>query len=158
MRRFNEGDTYGRPLLELVNLCGMNCLIPEVNSSRKLDHKTFIDKSQSAECTTVTTYLDTCSLRPSESAFLYKGNILCFCLLIIALILSSTNTASWSLIPGMTWVLMIRLSLVVINKSKTFLPCLGLVTSCTKPWSSRQSANFGVNSGKRHVGKGQFCF
>ena len=46
LRRFSEGDTYGRPFLELVNLCGMDRLTPEVNSSRKLDHKSSIDRSQ----------------------------------------------------------------------------------------------------------------
>ena len=78
MRRFNERDTYGRQFLELVNLCGINRLIPEVNSSRKLDHKSFIDGSQSVECTTESTYLDMCSLRPSQCAFLYNGTILRF--------------------------------------------------------------------------------
>ena len=94
--------TYGRPFLELVNLCGMNRWIPEVNSSRKLDPKSSIDRSQSVECTTESTYVDMCFLRPSQSAFLYKGTILRFCLLIVNLILPSTNTATWSPIPGMT--------------------------------------------------------
>ena len=53
-----RGDTYGRPFLELVNLCGMNRLIPEVNSTLKLNHKSSIDRSQSGECTTEATYLD----------------------------------------------------------------------------------------------------
>ena len=43
----NEGDIYGRPFLELVNLCGMNRFTSEVNSSRKLDHKSSTDRSQS---------------------------------------------------------------------------------------------------------------
>ena len=81
-----------------------------------------------------------------------------FCLVIVALILPSTNTASWSLIPGMTWVLIIRLSLLVINKSTTFLPRVGLVISWTQQWLSRQSVNFRVNSGKRHVRNRQLCF
>ena len=45
VRRFSEGNTYGRPFLELVNLCGINRWIPEVNSSRKLDPKSSIDRS-----------------------------------------------------------------------------------------------------------------
>ena len=94
LRRFNEGDTYGRPFGELVNLCAINRWILEVNSSRKLDPKSPIDRSLSVECTTEFTYLDKCSLRPSQSAFLYKGTILRFCLLIVALILLLTNTAS----------------------------------------------------------------
>ena len=88
-----RGTHNGRPLLELVNLCGLNLLIPEVNSSRKLDHKSFIDRSQSEECRVESKYLDMCSLRPSQSAFLYKGTILRICLLIVTLILPSTNTA-----------------------------------------------------------------
>ena len=40
---------------------GMNLLIPEVNSSRKLDHKSSIDRSQTVECMTESTYLH-CSL------------------------------------------------------------------------------------------------
>ena len=90
--------------------------------------------------------------------FSIQGNNPAFCLVNVALILPSKNTASWSLIPGMTWVLTIRLSLLVINKSTTFLPRVGLVISWTQPWSSRQSANFRVNSGKRHVGNRQLCF
>ena len=91
--------------------------------------------------------------------FSIQGNHPAFCLVNVALILPSKNTASWSLIPGMTWVLTIRLSLLVINKSTTFLPRVGLVIiSWTQPWSSRQSANFRVNSGKRHVGNTQLCF
>ena len=54
-----------------VHVCGINRLIPEVNSSRKLDHKSFIDISQSEECTIESKYLDMCSLRSSQSAFLY---------------------------------------------------------------------------------------
>ena len=57
----NEGDIYGRPFLELVNLCGMNCFTSEVNSSRKLDQKSSTDRSQSLECTTESRYLDMCS-------------------------------------------------------------------------------------------------
>ena len=91
--------------------------------------------------------------------FSIQGNHPAFCLANVALILPSKNTASWSLIPGMTWVLTIRLSLLVINKSTTFLPRVGLVIiSWTQPWSSRQSAYFRVNSGKRHVGNRQLCF
>ena len=134
-----RGTHNGRPFLELVNLCGLNLLIPEVNSSQKLDHKSFIDRSQSEECTIESNHLDMCSLTPSQSAFLYKETILRICVLIVTLILPSTNTASWSLKPGMTWVLMIRLSLLDINKSKTFLPCVGLVISWTKPWSCASS-------------------
>ena len=157
MRRFNERDTYSRQFLELVNLCGINRLIPEVNSSRKLDHKSFIGRSQSVECTTESSYLDMCS-KSIPVCFSIQGNHPAFCLVNVALILPSKNTASWSLIPGMTWVLTIRLSLLVINKSTTFLPRVGLVISWTQPWSSRQSANFRVNSGKRHVGNRQLCF
>ena len=135
-----RGTHNGSPFLELVNLCGLGLLIPEVNSSRKLDHKSFIDRSQTEECTIESKYLDMCSLRPSQSAFLYNGTILWICLLIVTLILPSTNTSSWSLKPGMTFrVLMIRLSLLDINKSKTFLPQVGLVTSWTKPWSCASS-------------------
>ena len=47
IRHFSEVDTYGRPFLELVNLCGMNRLIPEVNSSLKLNNKSSIDRSVS---------------------------------------------------------------------------------------------------------------
>ena len=72
MRHFNEGGTYtcnSSPFLELANLCGLNLLIPEVNSSRKLDHRSFIERSQSGECTIESKYLDMCSLRPSQYAF-----------------------------------------------------------------------------------------
>ena len=134
-----RGTHYSILFLELVNLCGLNLLIPEVNSSRKLDHKSFIERSQSEECMIESKYLDMCSLRSSQSAFLYKGTILRICLLIVTLILPSTNIASWSLKPGMTWVLMIRLSLLDINKSKTFLPGVGLVISWTKLWSCASS-------------------
>ena len=78
MRHFNEGGTYtcnSSPFLELVNLCGLNLLIPEVNFSWKLDHKSFIDRLQSEECMIESKYLDMCSLRPTQSAFLYKGTI-----------------------------------------------------------------------------------
>ena len=61
MRHFSEEDIYGRPFLELVNLCGMNRFTSEVNSSRKLDHKSSTDRSQSLECMTESTYLDLCS-------------------------------------------------------------------------------------------------
>ena len=77
-----RGTRNGSPFLELVNLCGLNLLIPEVNSSRKLDHKSFIDRSQSEECTIESKHLDMCSLRPFQSAFLCND------------ILPSTNTSS----------------------------------------------------------------
>ena len=80
-------DTYCRPFLELVNLCGMKRLIPEVDSSQKLDYNSFIDTSQSVECTTESTNLGMSSFRPPQSTFLYKGTILRFCVLIVALIL-----------------------------------------------------------------------
>ena len=108
---------------------------------------------------TESTNFNMCSVRPSQSASLYKGTILHFCLLIAALILPSTNTASWSLIhvPWTTSVLMIRLLSLIINKSKTSLPHVGLVISCTTPWL-RQCENFRVNSGKWHVGNMQLYF
>ena len=110
MRRFNERDTYSRQFLELVNLCGINRLIPEVNSSRKLDHKSFIDRSQVVDCTTE-------FFKASQSAFLYKGTILQFLFVECCFDIPSTNTALWSLIhvPRMTWVLMISLSLLVTS-------------------------------------------
>ena len=80
-------DTYCRPFLELINLCGMKRLIPEVDSSQKLDYNSFIDRSQSVECTTESTNLGMSSLMPPQSTFLYKGTILRFCVLIVALIL-----------------------------------------------------------------------
>ena len=58
VRHFYEGNIYGRPFLELVNLCGMNRFTSEVNSSRKLDHKSSTDRSQSLEWTTESRYLE----------------------------------------------------------------------------------------------------
>ena len=75
MRHLNEGDTYGRPFLELVNLCGTNRLIPEVNSTQKLDNRSSIDRSQSVECTTESTYLDMCSRVYQGGSFVYKLTI-----------------------------------------------------------------------------------
>ena len=45
---------------------------------------------------------------------------------------------------------------IVHSKTQIKFPLLQL--SWTKPWSSRQSANFRVNSGKRRVGNRQLCF
>ena len=50
----------------------MNRLIPEVNSSRKVDHKSFIDRSQSVECMTESKYFDVL-FKVSQSAIQYKG-------------------------------------------------------------------------------------
>ena len=46
---------YHTDFLEITNLCGMNRLIPEVNSSQKVDHKSFINRSQSVEWMTEST-------------------------------------------------------------------------------------------------------
>ena len=54
-----------------MHTCSINHLIPEVNSSPKLDHKSFIDRSQVVECTTE-------FFKASHAAFLYKGTILQF--------------------------------------------------------------------------------
>jgi len=134
-----RGTHNSSPFLEFVNLCGLNLLIPEVTSSQKLlDHKSFIDRSQSEECTIESKYLDMCSLRSSQSAFLYKGTIRTVNLFVHCYFDITLN--KHSIMITKTWddflddkTVMIRLSLLDINKSKTFLPRVGLVISWTKP-------------------------
>ena len=122
------GDTYCRPFLELVNLCGMKRLIPEVDSSQKLDYNSFIDRSQSVECTTVYKFRHV-FFKATPVYFSKQGNHSAFLCVDCCFDITIKNTASWSLIAGMTRVLIRRLSFLVTNKSKSFLPHVGLVRS-----------------------------
>ena len=95
-----------------------------------------------------------CSLRhPSPFSYTREPSVH-FCLLSVAVIfIPSTNTASWSLKRRMTWVLMIRLTLLVALYKQDInnVTVLCKIDYKFKAWLSRQSANFQVSSGKRHI-------
>ena len=55
--------------------------------------------------------------------------------------LLSTTTASWSLTPGITDVFVIRLVLLIKNRSRMLSPLVGSSTVCVSPKSRERSKN-----------------